>query len=385
MKNDNNDLLCNKSNTKLKVAILGVRGIPACYGGFDTFIEELALRLSKSNDIELLIYCRSLYYKKRPKVINGIKLVYLPSPRTKALESLLHSFLSSVHVLSQKVDIVYFVDPANAPFCLILRLFRKTMIIHTDGLGWKRKKWSLMARRYYKFAEWLATKTAAALITDNPIMQEYYRNEYCTDSVYIPYGASNHAGINESLLNQYSLSKKGYLLVVARLEPENNTDLIIKGFNQSKTKLPLVIVGDSPYNPKHKEKLKEISDNRVHFVGHIFDQEKLNALYSNAYLYIHGHEVGGTNPSLLRAMNFGVAPVVIDVPFNRSVIADCGFIFGYKSEELSSLIDYLVNSPNEVSNKGNKAKERAEALFRWDFVIEKHKKLFYRLKTRKSN
>jgi glycosyltransferase involved in cell wall biosynthesis len=363
----------------MKVAILGARGIPAKYGGYDTFIEELVKCFNASSDIQFLVYCRSNYYEHKLNSFHSARLVYLPAPRIKAIESLLHSFLSSIHVLFQKTDLIYFIDPANAPFTLLLRLFGKRVIIHTDGIGWKRRKWGSLARRYYKFSEWLSSRTADVLITDNPEMQDYYRKEYDSDSTYISYGASNDAGINNNVYKEYGILEKNYLLVVARLEPENNTDLIIKEFTQSKISMPLVIVGDSPYNSPYMKRLQELSDDRVLFFGRIDDQAKLNALYKGAYLYIHGHEVGGTNPALLRAMNFGVASVVIDVPFNLSVVGESGFVFKYENKHLSSLLEHLVNNPMEVTHKGDKIKERAEMVFKWEFVAEEHKKLFYQM------
>jgi len=363
----------------MKIAILGSRGILANYGGYETFVEEISFGLAGSGDFDIQVYCRSAYYEDHPNTIHGVRLIYLPAPHIKAVESLFHSFLSSLHVLGQRVDIVYFVDPANAPFCLLLRLFGKTVIVHTDGLGWKRKKWSTLARRYYKFAEWLCVKTASALVTDNPMMKEYYRKEYKADSVYISYGASNHYGMDETIYDELELSPKGYMLVVARLEPENNTDLIIEEYVHSNVGLPLVIVGDSPYNPGYLQRLRELSDVHVYFVGRVNDQIKLNALYKGAFLYIHGHEVGGTNPSLLRAMDAGVASIVIDVSFNVNVIGECGFVFKREKGHLSSMLEYLVNNPKEVIYKGRMAQKRAETSFKWEFAIEEHKKLFNHL------
>jgi len=364
---------------KMKVAILGARGIPARYGGYDTLIEELVRGFEASDNIQVLVYCRSNYYKNKPASLHGARLVYIPAPRLKSLESLLHTFLSSLHVLVQNIDLIYLVDPGNAPFCLLLSLCGKHVIVHTDGIGWKRRKWGPLSRRYYKFAEWICARTANILITDNPEMQKYYQKEYSADSVYIAYGASVNASTNHTVYKECGLSEKGYLLVVARLEPENNTELIIKEFTQSKVNLPLVIVGDSPYSRIYMHRLQELADKRVRFLGRIYDQSKLNALYKGAYLYIHGHEVGGTNPSLLRAMNAGSTPVVIDVPFNKVVIGKSGFVFKRNSGYLSSLLECLVNNHTEVMDKGYMAQKRANTLFKWEFVVEEHKKLFCRL------
>jgi len=297
----------------------------------------------------------------------------------KAVESLLHSFLSSLHVLTQKVDLIYFVDPANAPFCLLLRLCGKKVILHTDGLGWKRQKWGPLARRYYKFAEWVGVRAAHALITDNPAMQEYYREEYGADSFYIPYGAESGYGVDDTVYEQFGLVPSHYLLVVARLEPENNAILIIEEYEKSKVTMPLVIVGDSPYDAEYMVCLRELANERVLFVGRINDQAKLNALYKGAYLYLHGHEVGGTNPSLLRAMHAGAAPVVIDVPFNTSVIVEAGIVFDRKAGHLSDLLRCLDSNPNEVREIGKKAQSRAEKYFTWQRVVRDHQSMFIKV------
>lgn len=363
----------------MKIAILGSRGIPACYSGYDTLVEELAFGLVKTNATEVLVYCRDSYYKDRISSLRGVKLIYLPAPRLKGVESLIHSFISSLHVIWQKADIIYFVDPANAPFCLFLRLLGKRVVIHTNGLGWKRSKWGPFARRYYKFVEWLSARTAHALVTDNPAMQDYYRNEYNADSVYIPYGAESSYGVDDSIYKQFYLQRQKYMLLVARIEPENNVDFIIEEYCGSSVKLPLIVVGDSPYNPQYMDYLHRLANDRVIFAGRLDNQPKLNALYKGAYLYIHGHSVGGTNPSLLRAMYAGTAPLVFDVPFNRSVISDFGFLFERKKGDLSNTLNLLTKSPEEVSRIAKGAHHRARTYFTWENVINEHVVLFRRV------
>jgi glycosyltransferase involved in cell wall biosynthesis len=360
----------------MKIALLGSRGIPALYGGFETLVEELSLGLTASGTCNIIVYCRSQYFKNKPSMFHGVRLIYFPAPRIKAFESLLHSFLSSLHVLKQNVDIIYFVDPANAPFCLFLRLFGKQVVIHTDGLGWKRRKWSWLARRYYKFAEWLSAHIASALVTDNPVMQEYYRKEYNADSVYIPYGSANRYSINEAIYEELNLSPNDYLLVVARLEPENNIDIIIKEYNKLNISIPMVVVGDSPYSSRYIARLQDLANERVHFVGRVDDQPKLNALYRGAYLYIHGHEVGGTNPSLLRAMQSGTAPAVINVPFNTTVVGEDGFVFERREQHLANMLERLIANPNEVKRIAERAQARAASHFTWELVVKKHEQLF---------
>ncbi len=363
----------------MKIAILGARGIPARYSGYDTLAEELTLRLVQSGEAEVLVYCRSAYFPDRPKSLHGARLIYLPAPRLKALESLVHSFLSSIHVLGQNADLVYFLDPANAPFCVLLRLLGKKVVVHTDGLGWKRRKWGRLARRYYKLVEWVCARAANALITDNPAMKQYYQEEYGADSTCIAYGATNLYGVDESACSELGIQQKNYLLVVARLEPENNTDLIISEYVRSSVDMPLVVVGDSPYGRRYMERLRQLADQRVRFLGRIDDQSKVNALYRGAYVYIHGHEVGGTNPSLLRAMNAGTAPLAIDVPFNRAVLGSSGSVFSKVEGDLCGKLEHLVANADEVRKSGELAKAYVEKHFTWDSVASEHIKLFLRV------
>jgi glycosyltransferase involved in cell wall biosynthesis len=369
----------NGNGLIVKIAILGARGIPACYSGYDTLVEELSVGLVASHSTEVLVYCRSSYYRDQPASWHGVRLVYLNAPQLKALESLVASFLSSLHVLRENPDVVYFLDPANAPFCVLLRCCGKRVVIHTDGLGWKRRKWGAIARRYYKMVEWVCAKCGSALITDNPAMQEYYRDEYGAETFFISYGATNRHGVDTNIYAELGLIPKQYLLIVARLEPENNTDLLIAQYTKSGVKIPLVVVGDAPYGPVYMDRLKTLANAQVLFPGRINDQAKLNALYRGAYLYIHGHEVGGTNPSLLRAMDAGVAPVVVDVPFNTSVVDGGGVVFDKHDDSLAAALHHLVDHKAEVQQIGQRASLRAASQFSWDTVVAKHHDLFLRL------
>ncbi len=361
----------------MKIAIVGARGVPARYSGFDTMVHELAPRLAARGH-QVTVYCRRGYYKDRPKTWRGVGLVFLPAPRLKGLESLFHTFLSALHVLFHKADLVYLLDPANAPFLPILKARGKKVVVHTDGLGWKRRKWGKRARAYYKWVEGVAARKAHALVADHPLMQEYYKKEYAADSWYLPYGAVVGDGQDPSMLSELGLGPGGYLLVVARLEPENNVDLILREYNRSSTPLPLVVVGDSPYDPAYLQSLRETAREGVRFAGRIHDQEKLNALYAGARLYIHGHEVGGTNPSLLRALGAGVPPLYLDVPFNQVVAGPAGIPFTKEPGSLSRLLDRGL-SQEEREEKSRLALQRARDSYDWEKIVEDHLQRFGRL------
>ena len=363
----------------LRIGIIGSRGIPAQYGGFDTLVEEVATRLSWHYSMDVTVYCRNSYYSEKPVNYLGVHCVYLPSWKVKGFESIFHTNLCVLHASLKPFSLVMVVDPGNAPFCLPLNLRKVPLIIHTDGLGWKRSKWGPLARRYYKWTELVATKVANYLVTDSTVMQKYYEETYSVYSVYIPYGYKVGEQGGSSALELLRLNKRGYFLVVARLEPENNVHLIIKEYASSPVKLPLIVVGDARYDNKYFKALQQLADQRVRFLGGIYDQKILNSLYENAYAYIHGHEVGGTNPSLLRAMGASTVPIVIDVPFNREVVGDAGIIFTKRHGSLSEKITELEQQPKKVLVLGRQAFLHASRVYDWDRVTDQYANLFKRI------
>lgn len=363
----------------MKIAILGARGIPARYGGFDTLVEELSVRLVNDHDLDVTVYCRSNYYNERPARHLNVECVYISSWRVKGLESLLHTFFSAVHAATKRFHVLFIVDPANAPIGIFLKLLGKKVVIHTDGLGWKRRKWGKLARRYYKWVESLSARYVRDIVTDNPVMRDYYLENYKRDSVCIAYGAENSSGLDDGILGELGVGKRGYLLVVARLERENNTDLIIREYVSSSVEMPLIIVGDAPYDRGYWEKLNRLADEKVLFAGRVDDQARLNSLYAHAYLYIHGHEVGGTNPSLLRAMGLGTAPLVINVPFNVSVIDDSGFVFGYDEGGLAGSLRDLLENRKLVEEKGRLARDRMAENFTWESIAVQYRGYFQKI------
>jgi len=371
--------ILGRSNRMLRIAIIGSRGIPARYGGFDTLVEEIATRLSSHHSMDVTAYCRKSYYEQRPANYMGVRCVYLPSGKFKGLESICHTNLCVLHASAKRFDVVMVVDPANALFCLPLKLVKVPIIIHTDGLGWKRSKWGPLARKYYRWSELVSSKIASCLITDSRAMQKYYETTYSAHSVYIPYGHKVGEEGGDSALESLSLNKRGYYLVVARLEPENNVDIIIKEYVWSPCILPLIIVGDAPYDNEYLLSLRQLADERVRFLGRLHDQKMLNSLYENAYAYIHGHEVGGTNPSLLRAMGAGTVPIVIDVPFNKEVVSKAGIVFTKASGSLSEQIAELEQNPQKALALGKQSFVHAEKSYDWDVVAGQYADLFRRI------
>ncbi len=363
----------------LRVALIGDRGIPARYSGFSTLVEEVAIRLVADHGMDVTVYCRSQYFDNHPPQYRGVRLVYLRAPGGKSFESLLHSARALLHAAWQGFDAVLVVDPGNGPLTLPLVLRRTPFAIHTDGLGWQRSKWGKLQRSYYRWSEAVSARLATWLVCDSPAMAAYYRDVHQRPSSYLPYGSVVGGAPSDAALQQHGLEPGRYHLVVARLEPENNVDFIIDEYRRSGARHPLVYVGGARYASPFSRALMQQSDARVRCIGPVYDAELLNGLYHHCRSYLHGHEVGGTNPSLLRAMGAGAACLAIDVVFHREALSEQGLFFSKRAGHLAGLIERLESDDAEVARLSALATARAEAYYRWDAVSAGYATLFQRL------
>lgn len=368
-----------KSSKPLRVAIIGDRGIPARYSGFSTLVEEVATRLVSDFGMDVTVYCRTHYFDTRPATYRGVRLVYLTAPGGKSFESLVHSAKAIIHAAARAFDLVFVVDPGNGPLTIPLVLRRMPFVIHTDGLGWKRTKWSRLQRGYYKWSEWVSARLATWLVCDALAMQDYYLAQYHARSSFIPYGSLVGDLPDDGAPERYGLESGRYHLVVARLEPENNVDLIIREYKRSNARFPLVYVGGARFESDHSRRVMAEADERVKCVGPVYESAVLNGLYRHCKTYLHGHEVGGTNPSLLRAMGAGAACVPIDVEFHREVMGADGRFFRKMPGDLGRLIEMLENDEGETRRLGELAEERACQFYRWDAVAAGYAELFRHL------
>jgi glycosyltransferase involved in cell wall biosynthesis len=364
---------------RLRVAIIGDRGIPARYSGFSTLVEEISARMVALYDMDVTVYCRSQYFDTHPPEWRGVRLVYLAAPGGKSFESLSHSARAILHAAVRPFDIAIVLDPGNSPLVLPLLARRIPFVIHTDGLGWQRRKWSTLQRRYYKWSEWVSAKLATHLVCDAPAMQKYYVDEYGAASAFIPYGGEAGDPPDDGAPARFGLEPGKYHLVVARLEPENNVDLIIREHKASKARLPLVYVGGARYESEYSRGIFAEADARVKCLGPVYETALLNGLYKHCRSYIHGHEVGGTNPSLLRAMAAGAACVPVDVIFHREVLGGDGVFFTKDAGTLGAIVERLEADDALTARLGRHALSRAENFYRWDAVAAGYAELLKRI------
>lgn len=364
------------ASAPLRIALIGDRGIPARYSGFSTLVEELAVGLVRDHGMDVTVYCRNQYYDSRPPHYKGVNCRYLPAPGGKSFESIVHSNMAIVDACIRRFDLAFVVDPGNGPFILPLKAMRVPVVIHTDGLGWQRRKWSPLQQRYYKWSEKASARLADWLVTDSRAMQRYYAEEYDAPSTYIPYSGKVGDEPDVAALERFGVTPGDYYLVVARMEPENNVDLIIREYRAAGVKRPLIVVGSVPYESDYARAIAQEDDGQVRCVGGVFESAALNALYRHCALYLHGHEVGGTNPSLLRAMHWGAPCLPINVVFHREVVGDDNPYFDKAPGHLAALLRALDGDADRRAALGRAAQARAAAVFRWDAVVDGYATLF---------
>ncbi len=361
-------------DTPMSIALVGTRGVPARYGGFETCVEEVGYRLVEKGH-RVVVYCRTpadAGTATPPAEYRGMELVHLPAMRKRSLETLSHTALSAAHLFRHRTDAAIVFNSANAPFLPVLRAAGIPFATHVDGLEWQRAKWGKIGRRYYQIAERLSVWWSDALIADARGIADYYRGKFDADTELIAYGAPV-VGAASDRLGEFSLSSRGYHLVVARFEPENHVHLILEGYRASKAQLPLVVVGSAPYADEYTKSLHALADDRVRFLGGVWDQDLLDQLYANAHTYVHGHSVGGTNPSLLRALGAGAATTAFDVVFNREVLGDSGWYFG-DADQVREHFEQAEANPAETRRRGLAANERASR-YDWDEVADSYERL----------
>lgn len=365
------------TRSRLSIAMIGTRGVPARYGGFETAVEEIGQRLVAAGH-DVTVFCRGGDPSLSAHL--GMRLVHLPAIRRKTAETLSHSTLSVLHRRVRKADVALLFNAANAPLLPVLRAWRVPTAVHVDGLEWKRSKWSGAGRVYYQVGERLAVRWSDELIADAVGIQRYYRDRYGTESVFIPYGAPIQRDPALHRLRELDLDLREYHLVVARFEPENHVHLALEGYARAASYRPLVVVGGAPYADEYIQALHRGAQRvpGVRMVGPIWDQELLDALYAGSRTYIHGHSVGGTNPSLLRAMGAAAPVLAFDVEFNREVLGPHGR-FWDSPASLADAVTEAEHRADAFAQLGQLAQARAAEVYTWDDVASRYEDLCFRI------
>jgi len=366
----------------MRIAMMGTRGVPASYSGFETCVEQLGSRLVRRGH-DVTVYCRSHHITYEAPTYMGMRLIKLPTVANKYLDTIVHSFLSSVHALTQGFDIALYFIAGNSLVTWIPRLAGQVSILNVDGLDWKRQKWPGLAKRYIRFAERMAKTLPSAIITDSRAVQRYYRDVYAAESTYIAYGADVPRRTPGKFLAHYGLQPQGYILFVGRLVPENCAHHLVEAFSGLSTDLKCVIVGDAAYSQAYIDDLKHRAGPGVVFTGYLFG-EGYHELGSNARIFVETSEVGGTHPALIEAMAFGNCVIVNGTEENRETISDAGFAYDTTkgASGLRPLLQQLLDSPSLVAEYRRRAENRAATVYSWDTVTDHYEQLFSSLLAR---
>jgi len=366
----------------LHIAMLGTRGVPASYSGFETCVEQLGQRLVERGH-RVTVYARSHHITYPRDTYKGMRLVKLPTVRNKYLDTIVHSFVSSLHALTQNYDVALYFIVGNSPVTWIPRLRGTISILNVDGLDWKRDKWPGWAKAYIRFTERLATHLPNAFITDSRAVQRYYRERYGVVPPYIPYGAEVTPRPPGPVLEKYGLEPGKYILFVGRLVPENCAHHLVEACNSLDTDMKCVIVGDAPYAEAYKASLRSLAGPNVVFTGYCFGP-CYEEISSHAYIFVETSQVGGTHPALLEAMAFGSCVVVNDMAENLETIGDAGVAYQGRQggEALRRTLQHLLDHPDIVEEYRLRARERVRRHYSWDAVTDAYERLFYELKDR---
>jgi len=351
------------------LAIIGTRGIPAKYGGFETFAEELSIRLVKKG-MKVSVLCDN------NSVCNplwkGVNLIMMPV--AKAINPIRYYLYSLLYAL-RHADIIIVTGTGGAFFYPLNWIFRKVILTNTDGVEFRRDKWSYLTKRLIRISEYLSVKLSTAIIADSAEIKQYLLQAYPTlkkkDIYKIEYGAYENSSYDIEILNKYNLSKDSYFLVVARLVEENNIHLIIQGFQNTNTNKKLVIVGGLS-NDSYCKSLNSYEDDKILFLGSIYNKEELMVIRYACFAYMHGHSVGGTNPSLLEALGSKNIIIAHDNVYNKEVTQRKMFYFR-DFNECSERINQVLKMELKMRvSKKNFSLSLINGYYNWDNITRKY-------------
>ena len=355
----------------MKIAIMGTRGVPPRYGGFETFAAELGTRLV-ARGFDVSVYCRD----PGPREWNGIHRIVLPFIPGKYFETVTHSLLSALDAMRRDFDVVLVCNAANAFTLPLLRAARIGTAINVDGIERRRRKWNALGRAFYAIGESLSTIFATAVVADADVIAQYYRQRFGVSPVTIPYGSEFPNEPDSDILKRLNLTARNYVLYVSRFEPENNPLEVVLAYEKLRGAPPLVMVGEGLYAKDLVAELRRHASDRILFPGGIYGPD-YRTLQRNARIYIQATEIGGTHPALIEAMGAGGCVLANDTPENREVGGDSvGYFRLRPAETLSAALAELLVSEDLCTVRQGRARDRAARSYSWDAVTSAYEGLF---------
>lgn len=369
-----------------RLAILGTRGIPARYGGFETFAEEIAPRLAARGH-DVWVYARRHGIGDTPEPVvggttryRGVTVRVQGAPGHKHLETVVHSFAAACDAVWRRFDAILVCNAANFHTLPPLRLGGARTIVNVDGLEWRRRKWGRAGKAWHRAGAGFVSRWADELVADSRHVQSWWAEHQSRRPAYIPYGCPAGPLPDHDAVDALGLQRRGYVLYVARLEPENNAHLVIEAFHGVKTDLLLVVVGHAPYADAYQRRLRALAaaDPRVRLVGPIYG-EAYAQLQSHAYCYVQASDVGGTHPALLEALGYGGAAVVNDIPEHLEVTGDAAVVYDFNDPaSLAACLQGLTDDAAATEALRRRARQRVQERYVWDKVTEAYEDLLLR-------
>lgn len=357
---------------KKTVGIVGTNGLPGRYGGWDQLLNHLTILLR--DRFSFVVYTSSFNAEDGVKEVNGAKLKIIKL-KANGIQSIPYDILSMIHA-ALKYDILLILGTSGCIFLPVIKLFGKKVILNPDGAEWKRGKWSKPAQWFLKISEKFGVKYADVVITDNKIIQNYVFSTYGIDSELIEYGGdnANYVSISDETQKKYGIEPNKYAFKVCRIEPENNIDMILEAFKESSQKL--ILIGNWNFSAYGKNlRIQYAEYKNLLLLDPIYEQKQLDELRGNCGLYIHGHSVGGTNPSLVEAMNLGLCCIVYNVDYNIETTENSAIYFKSKEELQEILLNY-ENKKIDTDFFKKKMLEIAKRRYLWKIIVEKYAQLF---------
>lgn len=359
----------------MKIAMIGQRGIPASYGGIDTYVEELSRRLADKGH-EVTVFCRSGYSDRKEKYFKGARLAYLPYIPTKHLETLSHSLLSSLYAVFKDYQIVHYHGLGSSAFSILPRIFSKKSVVTVQGLDWKARKWGVPARLFLKLCEWTSARFPDRTVVVSRTLLEHYGKKHKAKVHYIANGANTAA--NPPPIEGRGSKDRRHILYLGRLAPQKGIHCLIEAFRNTTTDRRLIIVGRTSYTNEYIRHLKNIAgeDKRITFTGPLYGLQKEEIL-SNAYLFVLPSEIEGLSLSLLEAMGHKRCCLVSDIAENLEAIGSSGFSFRTKDrKDLKERLEYLLSNPDLVEDTGRRAQTRIREYYNWEKITDEMEKLY---------
>lgn len=359
---------------KLRIGILGTRGIPNNYGGFEYFAEHLSAQLAQKGH-EVYVYT-SHNHHNRQSFWNGVHIIhqYDPEYLLGTAGQFIYDFNCIRDARNRKFDVLLFLGYTSSSVWGFFYPSAPAIISNMDGLEWKRTKYAAPVQKFLRYAEKLAIRYSDNFVADSTYIQAYLKEKYRVEAVYIAYGATPFHHPDENVLSAYGLSPLGYNMLMARMEPENNIEAILDGYHSSCATHDFLVVGNTQNKFGQYLTRKFIRDKRIRFVGAVFNQSHVSNLIYHSNLYFHGHSVGGTNPSLLEAMGSGALVVAQDNVFNKAVLEGDGYYFT-SADEVRHYAERLLKSDENLSLRMAN-RQKIEQAYNWTRIVDAYESYF---------